>query len=389
MPVNDNAPQGEDNTPWYDKVSGFMGLGDNKTVDPNTGLTPQQQNLIGYNQLGSLGALLLAAGQKQMPSERARYLGQIGNIPAQYAQQQQAAIQQNAMAEKLRQQRNFREMIGKDTTLSDTQKTLLMNSPEAAAAYAKNQFPQNPEGTNDVKNYSYYVKQEQAAGKQPMNFLDWQSAIKRAGAASTEVKVGETADVAIAKDAAKNLSDKVEAANNILPAFERNNEVRDLLDKGVITGFGANRLVQLGSAAQKLGYTQNDDRIANSQVMIAQLKGALLENARKFPGSMSDKDRESLEAMSANPEMNEKAIRDLLSISDRYNKKIYDSGAKASVILKNRKSIQDAGLQGAYDLPEIPVYKPQEASGGISNAAPTQQGKKNGPIRIDLEGKPF
>ena len=389
MAITDNAPQGEDNTPWYDKVSSFMGLGDNKTVDPATGLTPQQQNLIGYNQLGSLGALLLAAGQKQMPSERAKYLAQIGNIPAQYAQQQQAAIQQNAMAEKLRQQRNFREMIGKDTTLSDTQKTLLMNSPEAAAAYAKNQFPQNPEGTNDVKNYSYYVKQEQAAGKQPMNFLDWQSAIKRAGAASTEVKVGETADVAIAKDAAKNLSDKVEAANNILPAFERNNEVRDLLDKGVITGFGANRLVQLGSAAQKLGYTQNDDRIANSQVMIAQLKGALLENARKFPGSMSDKDRESLEAMSANPEMNEKAIRDLLSISDRYNKKIYDSGAKASVILKNRKSIQDAGLQGAYDLPEIPVYKPQEASGGISNAASTQQGKKNNPIRIDLEGKPL
>jgi hypothetical protein len=84
----------EDNTSWYDKVSGFMGLGDDKTVDPATGLTPQQRNLIGYNQLGQLGALLMAAGQKQMPSERARYLAQIGNIPAQMQQQQQAAVQQ-------------------------------------------------------------------------------------------------------------------------------------------------------------------------------------------------------------------------------------------------------------------------------------------------------
>jgi hypothetical protein len=97
----------EDNTPWYDKVSGFMGLGDNKTVDPNTGLTPQQQNLIGYNQLGSLGALLLAAGQKQMPSERAKYFAQIGNIPAQYTQQQQALMKQQMLglqAQKLRQE---------------------------------------------------------------------------------------------------------------------------------------------------------------------------------------------------------------------------------------------------------------------------------------------
>jgi hypothetical protein len=102
MGLLDNAPQGtEDNTPWYDKVSGFMGLGDNKTVDPTTGLTPQQQHLIGYNQLGQLGALLMAAGQKQMPAERAKYLAQIGQIPAEAAKQQsvmqQAQLRQAQM----------------------------------------------------------------------------------------------------------------------------------------------------------------------------------------------------------------------------------------------------------------------------------------------------
>ncbi|CAB5170281.1 hypothetical protein UFOVP155_15 [uncultured Caudovirales phage] len=77
----------QEDMPWYDKVSSFMGLADDKTVNPNTGLTPQQQNLIGYNQLGSLGALLMAAGQRQSPAERAKYLAQIGQIPGQYAQQ--------------------------------------------------------------------------------------------------------------------------------------------------------------------------------------------------------------------------------------------------------------------------------------------------------------
>ena len=91
-----NPAQGEDNTPWYDKVSGFMGLSDNKTVDPATGLTPQQQHLIGYNQLGQLGALLMAAGQKQMPAERAKYLAQIGGIPGQ-ALQQQGVMQQTQL----------------------------------------------------------------------------------------------------------------------------------------------------------------------------------------------------------------------------------------------------------------------------------------------------
>jgi hypothetical protein len=84
-----------------------MGLSDDKTVDEKTGLTPQQRNLMGYNQLGQLGALLMAAGQKQMPADRAKYLAQIGNIPNQMTQQQNALMQQqmlNLQAKKLRQE---------------------------------------------------------------------------------------------------------------------------------------------------------------------------------------------------------------------------------------------------------------------------------------------
>ena len=68
-------------------LGGLLGAPDNTTVDPNTGMTAAQRQQSIYGTFGNLGALLMAAGQKQMPSERAKYLAQIGNIPGQLNQQ--------------------------------------------------------------------------------------------------------------------------------------------------------------------------------------------------------------------------------------------------------------------------------------------------------------
>ena len=87
-------PQNEEDVGQPGFWSGLLGAPENTIVDPNTGLTAAQRQQSIYGTLGSLGALLLAAGQKQMPAERAKYLAQIGNIPGQMQQQQQAALQQ-------------------------------------------------------------------------------------------------------------------------------------------------------------------------------------------------------------------------------------------------------------------------------------------------------
>ena len=65
-------------------------------VDPNTGLTNAQKRMIGFNTIGSIGAALLAAGEKQMPADRAKYLAQLGNVPNQMTQQM-AAFQNQAL----------------------------------------------------------------------------------------------------------------------------------------------------------------------------------------------------------------------------------------------------------------------------------------------------
>jgi hypothetical protein len=68
-------------------LSGLLSTPDNTNVDPTTGMTEAQRQQAIYGTFGNLGALLMAAGQKQMPSERAKYLAQIGNIPGQLNQQ--------------------------------------------------------------------------------------------------------------------------------------------------------------------------------------------------------------------------------------------------------------------------------------------------------------
>ncbi|UOF77918.1 hypothetical protein [Caudoviricetes sp.] len=71
--------------------------GDPNKMDPNTGLSEAQNKQLMFNQLGSLGALLMAAGQRQMPAERAKLLAQMGNIPAQMSQQATAMMQQRLL----------------------------------------------------------------------------------------------------------------------------------------------------------------------------------------------------------------------------------------------------------------------------------------------------
>ena len=68
-------------------LGGLLGAPDNTTVDPNTGMTAAQRQQSIYGTFGNLGALLMAAGQKQMPADRAKYLAQIGSIPGQLNQQ--------------------------------------------------------------------------------------------------------------------------------------------------------------------------------------------------------------------------------------------------------------------------------------------------------------
>jgi hypothetical protein len=85
--------------------SGLFGMGpkvDPNAINPATGLTNAQTQMMQYNMLGSVGAKLLAAGQNIMPAQRAQILGELGtaaNEPMNMmTQMQQRLLQNNKLA---------------------------------------------------------------------------------------------------------------------------------------------------------------------------------------------------------------------------------------------------------------------------------------------------
>jgi hypothetical protein len=62
--------------------SGLAGLlGGGQSGGPSSsGFTPDEERRMLISTLGQLGSTLLAAGQKQSPSQRAQYLAQLGGI---------------------------------------------------------------------------------------------------------------------------------------------------------------------------------------------------------------------------------------------------------------------------------------------------------------------
>lgn len=93
-------------------MAGLLDLfnGDAETPDPNGGLLDSQRRQIAFGTLGNIGATLLAAGQDMMPGQRAQILAQLGNVPGNMAQMQNAMLAQNAYAQRVKKEQRQEQM---------------------------------------------------------------------------------------------------------------------------------------------------------------------------------------------------------------------------------------------------------------------------------------
>lgn len=77
-------------------------------------MSPDEQKRMTYSLLGQLGSTLLAAGQKQMPGQRAQYLAQLGSIPGNVQREMTAGIQnrllQSQLAERMQNQQSLSQI---------------------------------------------------------------------------------------------------------------------------------------------------------------------------------------------------------------------------------------------------------------------------------------
>jgi len=105
---------------------GLLGGGSQPAAEgTQPGVQPQQQDLmsmlsadeqrrLAFSMLGQIGSTLLAAGQKQMPQQRAQYLAQLGAIPGNIQREMTAGIQnkllQSQLAERMQNQQTLSQI---------------------------------------------------------------------------------------------------------------------------------------------------------------------------------------------------------------------------------------------------------------------------------------
>jgi hypothetical protein len=408
-------------------LGGLFGPPDNTTVDPTTGLTAAQRQQSIYSTFGNLGALLMAAGQKQMPADRAKYLAQIGNIPGQMNQQQQALMQQQMLglqAQKLRQ-----EVQGNEE-FNARLKTAMGGAPAAATgAGAATATPPAAggataaTGTGVLGNLtqedlaslaSLPVSMRQEAAKQlmmkrstetrtnevpltaeerkQMDIPEGQPAFKKVTyypSGKTEVTGYHVPTINRAEDvmgkgfmqlAVKNFEESSDAAKGARDSMTTSNTLTDLLDEGIFSGSFAPQKLQAAkyakAATDLLGIKAGPElqkTIESTEAYRAAVKDKVLGIAKALGANPSNTDRDfALDVAGGNIALDEGTMRRILAKDAELNK---------TKIERHNQLVQDY-QQGELSDPmkkllspllkpiEAPVYTPKKKE-AEAPAAPT------------------
>jgi hypothetical protein len=161
--------------------------------------------------------------------------------------------------------------------------------------------------------------------------------------------------------------DLVEERKDVIGAVKAMNNIREaekLINSGMITGTGAEFMVNMGNLlSSRLGMKFAEDPVANSQAYAATMGNQVGQIIKQFGSGtgLSDADREYAEKIVGGKiTLNEKAIRRLIAI----NKKAFSSVIK-SYNSRAEQAMQRPGAAGLpydlripYDFNEVATPKP-------------------------------
>lgn len=196
----------------------------------------------------------------------------------------------------------------------------------------------------------------------------------------TNINLGDKATQFTNEEVTKLLMKDFQAGKSAVGELERVNRIRQLLDQGIITGFGANGLITLGQAAQQYGLTANNPIIANSQTALTELARGSLEAAKMLEGQgqITDAERRLLaDVAGGRIDLDEQAIRNVLEITERIATRTVQSGRNAADIL--REDVKGTAKERAFSIRD-PNFEP------FNFGQPTQQTQPQKRQRIDING---
>jgi hypothetical protein len=210
-----------------------------------------------------------------------------------------------------------------------------------------------PKKTTEQKEYDFAKTPE--GGNFKGSFMDYQTFLKKAGANNLVVNTGQSYTSAFGKGIADQDLNKFTAAQSAPKQIESAQQTLNLLDKGAITGFGAEYKLNLARALNVTG-AKNADIIKNTEQLVSNRGQAVLE-AIKASGlgagnGFTNTDREFLEKVKGGTiTLNDKTLRELARIEMNTAKALVDNwNGRVSNIPK--EALAGTGI-GRVDLPTM------------------------------------
>lgn len=129
----------------------------------------------------------------------------------------------------------------------------------------------------------------------------------------------------LGKKRAESLVASEEAARTALDSLDSTREARALLEGGIISGFGADYLVNFGRAMQQAGFNVSSDEIANTEAFVATRAKEVGRIIQLFGAGtgLSDADREfATKAAAGDIRLTKRSIERILDINERASRNV-------------------------------------------------------------------
>ena len=259
--------------------------------------------------------------------------------------------------------------------IADANKPQRETQPEKLRMMRELGFPMNAQGLADFEaaqrsqqmpaDYQNYLqaKKEGYGG----NFFQYQQELRRAGASSVVVGPQEKSfETALGSGQAKKLLEDKAVADDARDIIATVQQGRQLLQSGMITGFGAEFLTNVGAALNQAGINFAEDRVANTQAFAANMAANVGRIIKQFGAGtgLSNADREYAEKMAGGKvTLDRKAIERILDINER---------AARNVIKLHNERVK--GIKTNIPLTvEMPTVQAPPPPAGAANRPPLQQ----------------
>ena len=217
--------------------------------------------------------------------------------------------------------------------------------------------------TSEFENYLNAKKDDGFTG----TFYQYQEKLRKAGASSVVAGPQEKSfETALGSGQAKKLLEDKAVADDAKDIISTVQQGRQLLKSGMITGFGAEFITQVGAALNQAGINFAEDRVANTQAFTANMAANVGRIIKQFGAGtgLSNADREYAEKMAGGKvTLDRKAIERILEINER---------AARNVIKLHNERVKDIKTNIPLTV-EMPTVQAPPPPAGTTSRPPLQQ----------------